>query len=63
MLSWTDTEGLFRAGEDYVCVQDGRTMESEIRFLLGDEAARRQIASNGLETIEKRHTCATAPNN
>lgn len=55
---WTDTEGLFRVGEDYVCVQDGRTMESEIRFLLGDEAARRQIASNGLETIEKRHTCA-----
>jgi spore maturation protein CgeB len=55
---WTDTEGLFRAGEDYVCVEDGQKMESEIRFLLRDEAARRQIARNGLETIEKRHTCA-----
>ena len=55
---WTDTEGLFRPGEDYVCVEDGRQMESEIRFLLADEVARRQIARNGLETIEKKHTCA-----
>jgi spore maturation protein CgeB len=55
---WTDTEGLFRSGDDYVCVEDGRKMEAEIRFLLGDEAARRQIARNGLETIQKRHTCA-----
>jgi spore maturation protein CgeB len=55
---WTDTEGLFRAGEDYICVEDGNKMEAEIRFLLRDEAARKQIAASGLETIRKRHTCA-----
>jgi spore maturation protein CgeB len=55
---WTDTEGLFRAGEDYICVEDGHKMEAEIRFLLRDENARNQIAANGLQTIRKRHTCA-----
>ena len=55
---WTDKEGLFRAGEDYVCASDGRTMEAEIRFLLRDDLARQQLASNGLETIQRRHTCA-----
>src|SRR5207249_9493902 len=47
---WTDTEGLFRDGEDYVCVPDGAAMEEEIRHLLSDDAARQQLATNGLET-------------
>jgi spore maturation protein CgeB len=55
---WLDTEGLFRAGEDYVCVPDGRAMEAEIRHLLSDEAARKQIANNAVETIRRSHTCA-----
>ncbi len=55
---WTDTEGLFRPGEDYICVEGGREMEAEIRHLLSDEPARRQVAANGMETIRKRHTCA-----
>ena len=54
---WTDAEALFRPGEDYVCVEDGKKMEAEIRFLLADEKARQQIAANGLETIRNRHTC------
>jgi spore maturation protein CgeB len=33
-------------------------MAAEIRHLLRDEMARRQLAANGLETIAKRHTCA-----
>src|SRR5581483_3130986 len=55
---WTDSEKLFRPGEDYVCVTDGRSMAGEIQHLLADEAARQQLADNGLETIRNRHTCA-----
>ena len=55
---WLDTEGLFRAGRDYVCVPDGRAMEAEIRHLLTNEAAQKQIANNAVETIRQRHTCA-----
>jgi spore maturation protein CgeB len=54
---WIDSENLFRPGEDYVSVPDGPSMAAEIRHLLRDETARRQLAANGLETIIKRHTC------
>lgn len=55
---WTDTEDLFRANQDYICVPDGRAMLTEIKHLLKDEAARQQLAANALETIRERHTCA-----
>ncbi len=55
---WTDAEGLFRPGEDYLVLPDGVAMRAEIEHLLADEAARRQIAANGLDTIRRRHTCA-----
>jgi spore maturation protein CgeB len=54
---WEDAESLFRAGQDYICVPDGRAMTAEINRLLEDGAARRQLATNGLETVRKRHTC------
>ncbi len=54
---WTDAEQLFRPGEDYICVEDGKAMAEKIERLLRDEDARRQIAANGLETIRARHTC------
>ena len=55
---WTDSEGLFRPGEDYICVPDGAAMVKELEQLLGDEHARAQLSTNGLETIRARHTCA-----
>jgi spore maturation protein CgeB len=55
---WTDEEKLFRPGEDYVSVADGRSMQAEIERLLTDDLARRQMAQSGLETILRRHTCA-----
>lgn len=55
---WTDIEGLFREGEDYFCLPDGRDMEAEIRHLLRDDKARAQMAAQGLNTIRQRHTCA-----
>lgn len=55
---WTDTEGLFHPGEDYVCVGDGKSMEAEVRHLLRDDKAREQMAAHGLKTVCQRHTCA-----
>lgn len=54
---WTDAEELFRPGADYLIVEDGRKMAAMIQQLLRDDAARRQIAECGLETIRARHTC------
>ena len=54
---WTDIEGLFRPGMDYVLVSNGKAMKYEIESLLRDDDARRQIAQNGLDTIRTRHTC------
>lgn len=54
---WEDVEGLFRPGEDYVCVADSSAMKWEIEYLLRDDKAREQLAANGMETIRKRHTC------
>lgn len=55
---WNDSEGLFRAGEDYLCLADGDSMKSEIAHLLRDDGARSQIAECGLHSIRTRHTCA-----
>lgn len=55
---WNDAEGLFRPGEDYICVPDSRSMIAELQSLLRDDRARQQIAASGLETIRARHTCA-----
>ena len=54
---WTDTEHLFRPGQDYVCANDGDAMKAEIEHLLNDEDARGRLAESGLETIHSRHTC------
>jgi spore maturation protein CgeB len=53
---WADAEQLFRK-EDYVVARDGAAMEAEMRNLLQDGTARRQIGENGRETILARHTC------
>lgn len=55
---WSDTEGLFRPGQDYICVNDKTAMIGELKNLLRDGAARAQLAASGLETIRARHTCA-----
>jgi spore maturation protein CgeB len=55
---WTDEEQLFHPGEDYLVVRDGRHMATELRYLLRDAEARRQMAERGVRTIRERHTCA-----
>ena len=54
---WSDAEGLFRPGQDYLCVPDSRAMIAELRNLLRDDRARQQLAQSGLETVRARHTC------
>jgi len=55
---WSDSEDLFRPGQDYICVPDKSAMISELKHLLHDDAARQQLAASGLETVRARHTCA-----
>jgi spore maturation protein CgeB len=54
---WTDSENLFRPGQDYIYVPDTDAMVSELKHLLHDDHARVQLAANGLETIRARHSC------
>jgi len=55
---WSDAEGLFRPGQDYLCVSDSEAMISALKNVLRDDAARQQLAASGLETVRSRHTCA-----
>ena len=54
---WSDTEGLFTPGLDYVCVRNSEAMTTEIGHFLKDEKAREQLSQRGLQTIRERHTC------
>ncbi len=54
---WPDTESLFRAGQDFLMVQNGLQMEMRLRDVLNDSALARKLAESGLETIRARHTC------
>jgi spore maturation protein CgeB len=55
---WSDSECLFRPGQDYICVTDKAAMIGELKNLLRDDEACRQLAASGVETIRARHTCA-----
>ena len=54
---WTDCEGLFRAGEDYLVAKSGQEMLAIQRELLKNESARQSLAASGLESIRRHHTC------
>jgi spore maturation protein CgeB len=55
---WEDTEGLFHEGRDYLLAQNGVEMKRMLHDVLNDPELAASLASNGLSTIEKRHTCA-----
>jgi spore maturation protein CgeB len=55
---WTDAEGLFRPGEDYLVARDGAEMERHLRALANDADLRRSLVAHGLAAIGSRHTCA-----
>jgi spore maturation protein CgeB len=55
---WTDREGLFRPGRDYMVARDGAEMRHHLRTVLEEPGLARALADSGLETIRARHTCA-----
>ncbi len=54
---WSDTENLFRVGQDFLMAQNGEEMQSHLQNVLNDPALARSLCESGLETIRQRHTC------
>ncbi|MBV8684853.1 MAG: glycosyltransferase [Caulobacteraceae bacterium] len=55
---WRDSEALFRIGQDFLMVADGREMARRLRDLRHDADLRAELVTSGLQTIRARHTCA-----
>jgi spore maturation protein CgeB len=55
---WSDVEGLFRPGTDFLVAPDGAAMVRALRDVVKDRDLARELAANGLATIRARHTCA-----
>ena len=54
---WSDAEGLFRAGTDFLFARDGADMQRLLAEVLADPDRAAALAAAGLETIQARHTC------
>jgi spore maturation protein CgeB len=54
---WSDSEGLFRPGSDFLYARDGAEMRRHLRAVLNDPQLAASLAMSGLETIRSRHTC------
>jgi spore maturation protein CgeB len=54
---WTDSEGLFRPGVDFLVAKDRLSMERNLRSVLYDPAVAKSLSHEGLKTIRRRHTC------
>ncbi len=55
---WDDAEGLFTPGKDFLVAPDGQAMRRHLRDILGDPALARELAQQGLRTVQARHSCA-----
>jgi spore maturation protein CgeB len=55
---WEDSDGLFRAGEDYLVARDGAEMTRLLRDVLHEPGLAMTLRTNGLARIAERHTCA-----
>jgi spore maturation protein CgeB len=55
---WEDSDGLFRAGEDYLVARNGDEMRRLLRDVLHDPQLALTLRESGLQRIEERHTCA-----
>lgn len=55
---WSDVEGMFTPGRDFLVAHTGKQMKRHLRALLRDKAMADEIARHGLATILARHTCA-----
>ena len=55
---WSDSENLFRPGEDYLVARDGEEMTRHLATLRSDPDLRAALVASGLETVRARHSCA-----
>ena len=55
---WEDSDGLFRAGEDYLVARDGEQMRRRLRDIVHDRELALSLRRSGLGRIQERHTCA-----
>lgn len=54
---WSDVEGLFTPGEDFLVARSGAEMKRCLRAVLEDPALARALIARGRRTILERHTC------
>lgn len=54
---WSDCEGLFTPGQDYLVARDGAEMAGHLKSVLTNEALAEGMAAHGLATIRARHSC------
>jgi len=55
---WRDTEGLFRAGRDFLMAHDETEMTALMRAVANDRELAADLVASGLETVRARHSCA-----
>jgi spore maturation protein CgeB len=55
---WSDSEGLFSPGEDFLFAANGEEMRRHLRMLLSDNGRAADLGEHGRRTILARHTCA-----
>jgi spore maturation protein CgeB len=55
---WSDSEGLFTPGEDFLFAANGDEMQNRVSMLLNDSDRASALAEHGRQTILARHTCA-----
>jgi spore maturation protein CgeB len=55
---WSDAEGLFRWGQDFLVARNSEEMSARLRDVASDPVLRASLVRSGLETILARHTCA-----
>jgi spore maturation protein CgeB len=55
---WSDSEGLFNPGTDYLVARDEAEMERHLKAVSNDADLRRSLVENGLSAIRSRHSCA-----
>ena len=54
---WTDAEGLFRPGKDFLFARTGDEMARRLKEILADRDLASSLAQSGLATIRAGHTC------
>jgi spore maturation protein CgeB len=55
---WSDVEGLFSPGKDFLIARNGKEMEKSLHAVLSDRGLVRALSIHGRQTIFTRHTCA-----